>query len=186
MAKRPKFDLPSTKADAPAAKSEWVYRSDAPVAVVEPQAVTPATDTAPLSGDAIVSSYASYAAGAGLIPLPVVDLLTIGSLQLKMLAALAECYQVPFNRDLGKSVLASLLGTVTTRVGSGLVRSVLKTIPGIGSLVGALAMPAMAYGVTYAVGRVFVKHFESGGTLVSFDAAAAGEHFTSELSKATS
>ena len=191
MAKRPKFDLPSTKTDAPATKSEWVYRSDDKTAGAEPPppaaAAEPVVTSTPTDAEAIVKSYATYAAGAGLIPVPMVDMLAIASVQLKMLAALAERYNVPFHRDLGKSVIASLMGSgVSARLGSGLAGSVMKAIPGIGAIGGALAMPATAYGVTYAIGRVFVMHFESGGTLLTVDVSKMRDRFRGELSKATS
>lgn len=190
MAKRPKFDLPSTKPGATGAKSEWVYRSEDPPAPVEPP--TPAIElvaepaAAAVDAAAMIRSYASYAAGAGLIPVPMVDMLAIGSVQLKMLAALAERYQVPFNHDLGKSVIAALVGsTVSSRLGSGLARSLMKAIPGIGTLGGALVTPVMAYGVTYGLGRVFMMHFEAGGTLLTIDAAAMRDRVQGEAANAT-
>ena len=186
MAKRPPFNLPSTKTDTPAAaKSEWVYRSDEKSAAAEPAAAA-VVEATPSHADLIVDQYATYAAGAAIIPLPVFDMVAIGSLQLKMVAALAKQFNVPFNDDLGKSVIAALLGSVTaTRLGSGVAGSLLKTIPVIGAIAGALAVPAVAYGVTYAIGRVFVMHFESGGTLLTIDANATRERFQSELAKAT-
>ena len=42
-------------------------------------------------------------------------------------------------------------------------------MPGIGSAVGALTMPVYSAGATYVIGRVFMKHFTSGGTLLDFN-----------------
>jgi uncharacterized protein (DUF697 family) len=188
MAKRPQFNLPSTKTDSAAPKSEWVYRSDdaTPAAAATLAAAVAAAPVAATHADLIVDKYATYAAAAAIIPLPLFDMVAIGSVQLKMVAALAEHFNVPFNDDLGKSVIAALLGSVTaTRLGSGVAGSLLKTIPVIGAIGGALAVPAVSYGVTYAIGRVFNMHFESGGTLLTIDPAAMRERFQGELAKAT-
>jgi hypothetical protein len=34
---------------------------------------------------------------------------------------------------------------------------------------------------TYAVGRVFIQHFESGGTLLTFDPAKVRDYYTHQL-----
>ena len=47
--------------------------------------------------------------------------------------------------------------------------SLIKGMPGIGSAIGALTMPVYSAGVTYVIGKVFMKHFASGGTLLDFD-----------------
>ena len=47
--------------------------------------------------------------------------------------------------------------------------SLIKGVPGIGSVVGALTMPVYSAGATYVIGRVFMKHFASGGTLLDFN-----------------
>jgi hypothetical protein len=36
-------------------------------------------------------------------------------------------------------------------------------------VVGALTMPVYSAGATYVIGRVFMKHFTSGGTLLDFN-----------------
>ena len=43
----------------------------------------------------------------------------------------------------------------------------------------------MAYGVTYGLGRVFMMHFEAGGTLLTIDAAAMRDRVQGEAAKAT-
>jgi hypothetical protein len=49
------------------------------------------------------------------------------------------------------------------------VGSLAKGIPGVGTLVGALTMPAFSAGATYIIGKVFIQHFASGGTLLDFN-----------------
>ena len=40
-----------------------------------------------------------------------------------------------------------------------------------------LTLPAASGALTYAVGRVFIQHFESGGTFLDFDPAEVSKYF---------
>jgi uncharacterized protein (DUF697 family) len=121
----------------------------------------------------LVDRYSLWSGAAGLIPVPIVDVVVVGGVQLQMLRKLSEIYGVPFSDNMGKSVLASLAGSLipastatTTAMGVG---SIMKGLPGIGTMVGALTMPAFSAGATYIIGKVFIQHFASGGTLLDFN-----------------
>ncbi len=119
--------------------------------------------------DRIVRNHVLVSMGVGLIPIPILDLAGLAGVQLNMLRKLAKNYDVPFSRDIGKHVIGSLTGGgVSVPVGGGLA-SLVKCIPLVGSLAGLAAMPAAGGAATYAVGKVFIQHFESGGTFLSFD-----------------
>ena len=45
----------------------------------------------------------------------------------------------------------------------------------------AIAMPVLAGGCTYAIGQVFVRHYESGGTLLTFNVKEFQAGFTNEV-----
>ena len=118
----------------------------------------------------IVKKYMVFAGGAGLIPIPVLDFVAISGIQLKMLAELGGVYNVPFSSDRVKPIIGSILGGYTsTRLGFGAGASLLKSIPVIGSVLGVVAVPGFAAGLTWAVGKVFIQHFASGGTFLDFD-----------------
>ena len=121
----------------------------------------------------LVDRYSLWSGAAGLIPIPIVDVAVVGGVQIQMLRKLSEIYGVPFSDNMGKSVLASLAGSLipastatTTAMGVG---SLMKGMPGVGTLVGALTMPAFSAGATYIIGKVFIQHFASGGTLLDFN-----------------
>lgn len=117
----------------------------------------------------LVDRFATWSGVAGLLPIPVVDLVAVGGLQLQMLRRLSQIYSVPFSENRGKAVLSSLLGAmVPTASGLG-AADALKVIPIIGTLISAFVTPALAAGATYAIGRVFIQHFASGGTLLDFN-----------------
>jgi uncharacterized protein (DUF697 family) len=45
----------------------------------------------------------------------------------------------------------------------------MKGLPGVGTIVGAITMPTVSAGATYVIGKVFIQHFASGGTLLDFN-----------------
>jgi uncharacterized protein (DUF697 family) len=105
-----------------------------------------------------------------LMPLPLVDLLAISGIQLNLLRKIASVYHIPFFTDVVKNLLASLLGSsVPIFIAPGVAVSLSKTIPIIGLTAGVLTMPVLAGASTYAVGKVFIQHFASGGTFLTFD-----------------
>ena len=44
-----------------------------------------------------------------------------------------------------------------------------KSMPIVGTAVGAIVMPTLSAGATYAIGKAFIQHFASGGTLLDFN-----------------
>lgn len=121
----------------------------------------------------IVDRFALYSGAAGLIPVPIADVAAVGGVQLQMLRRLSEIYGVPFAENRGKSIIASLAGALlpasastTTAISVG---SLLKGLPGIGTLIGSVSMPVFSAGATYVIGKVFIQHFASGGTLLDFN-----------------
>jgi uncharacterized protein (DUF697 family) len=116
----------------------------------------------------LVDRFALWSGAAGLIPIPLVDMATVAGVQLQMLRRISQIYDVPFSENRGKSVIASLLGSMIPATSGMGMASVVKGIPGIGTTVAAFMMPALSAGATYAIGKAFIKHFSSGGTLLDF------------------
>ncbi|MFG1425028.1 YcjF family protein [Roseixanthobacter glucoisosaccharinicivorans] len=133
----------------------------------------------------IVRSHALWAAGMGLIPLPVVDVAGVAGIQYTMIGELAKVYDLPFSRERIRAVAASVLGggipAVMTTGGLG---SIAKSVPFIGALLGAAVMPALSAAATVALGRVFTQHFEAGGTLLDFEPEKMRAYFVQEFEKA--
>jgi uncharacterized protein (DUF697 family) len=117
----------------------------------------------------VVREYMGWATGGGLIPVPLVDLAAIALVELKMVHSLANLYGVPFSRSAAKSIIGALIGGGGTYVLAAPVASVVKFVPVVGQFFGMLSEPALAAAATYALGKVFIQHFESGGTLLDFN-----------------
>jgi len=102
--------------------------------------------------------------------------------EVKMLKELSALYEVPFKEDQVKNVVASLLAGLGAPVmGTALTMSLVKAVPVIGFLSAFLAIPSLAAAFTYAVGKVFLQHFASGGTFLDFDPKKVREHFAREF-----
>src|SRR6202049_2231038 len=121
----------------------------------------------------LVDRLSLWSGAAGLIPVPLVDIAAVGGVQLHMLRRLSEIYGVPFSENRGKSILASIAGAVipastanTAAIGT---MSLIKGLPGFGSVIGALTMPVVSAGATWVIGKAFIQHFASGGTLLDFN-----------------
>jgi len=136
---------------------------------------TPVATPSPteLAAADVVNRYSAWAAAAGVIPVPVVDVLAVGGVQLKMLRELSRIYDVEFSENIGKSVIGVLVGALVPAGAAPAAAmgfaSALKFVPVIGSAIASLSMPAFSAAATYAVGKVFIRHFASGGTLLDFN-----------------
>jgi uncharacterized protein (DUF697 family) len=117
----------------------------------------------------LVDRFAVWSGVAGLIPIPVVDLFAVGGLQVQMLRRLSQIYDVEFSANRGKALIAALAGTMIPATSGMGAASALKGVPVFGMLAGAFVMPVLSAGATYAIGKAFVQHFESGGTLLDFN-----------------
>jgi uncharacterized protein (DUF697 family) len=133
------------------------------------------TDTAEITerrdeiASRLVERFAVLSGVAGLIPFPVVDAAAVGGLQIQMLRRISQIYEVSFSENRGKAVIAALAGALIPTTSTIGAVSVLKTVPILGTIAGGFVMPALAAGATFAIGMAFIRHFESGGTLLDFN-----------------
>ncbi len=130
-----------------------------------------------------IEKYVVASVAAGFIPIPLADMAALMGIQMKMLHSLAGIYEVPFSKDIGKSAIASLVGGVIPVSSAPMISSLVKVIPVVGQMAGSLSAAALGGAATFAIGRVFVQHFEMGGTLLDFDADKVKDHFAAEYEK---
>ena len=86
-----------------------------------------------------------------------------------MLRRLSQIYGIEFSENRGKSLIAALAGTMIPATSGMGAASALKAVPVLGMLASAFVMPALSAGATFAIGKAFIQHFESGGTLLDFN-----------------
>jgi uncharacterized protein (DUF697 family) len=137
-----------------------------------------------LEAERLVNGYVGWSAGASLIPIPGLDLAGIGAAQLKMIDGLAKMYGVPFSKNAAKSIVGALVGSGGSVLVAIPATSLLKVIPLVGHLAAVFTEPALAGAATWALGKVFIMHFESGGTFLDFDAEAMRKYFEEQYTTA--
>lgn len=135
----------------------------------------------------IVHKHALLAAGLGAIPVPLVDVAGIMAANLRQGKELAEHYGETFIEHAGKSIVGSLIsGLGSGKLATGVLGVTLKSLPGIGSIIGVATVSVFAGALTYATGKTFVKHFQSGGTLLDFDVPCMKGYFADKFKEGKS
>jgi len=116
--------------------------------------------------DTVIRNHVLLSMGAGLIPVLLADIFAVSAMQLDMIRQLCRVYDRDFTESQGKAIVSALTTSTLSRAGA---RSLVKLIPGVGTVVGGVTVSIFAGASTYALGEVFKKHFESGGTILDFD-----------------
>ena len=129
------------------------------------------------SAMAAVYRYSALSAATGLIPVPLVDMAGFMAMQLMMLKKLCALYNIPFDSQRSKSAIAILASGISSTY---LAASSTKLVPFIGAF-SIAAMPAVNGAFSYAVGRVFIQHFASGGTFLDFDPVKVRGYFDEQF-----
>ena len=131
---------------------------------------TATTESKSQQAKSIVSKYVKGTGAIGLLPMPLVDAVAVTTAQLKMIHSISQVYEVEFNQNKVKSILASLLGGIVPLSLKTNLFSLCKGIPVLGQTVGILGMSLMSAASTYAVGQVFIQHFGLWRHLIGFRA----------------
>lgn len=138
------------------------------------------------AAELLVRRHMLMALAVGLIPVPVVDIAALLAIQLRLLARLSDLYGVEYSEDVGTTLVASLLGaggsllaTATTR------RLLMRFVPVGGWVAGAVSASVFAGASTFAIGKVFIQHFASGGTFLTFDPDKVRDYYTQQLELGT-
>jgi uncharacterized protein (DUF697 family) len=134
--------------------------------------------------EAIVKGYMLGALVVGLVPLPLVNMAALVGVQLKMLHSLANLYEVEFSSQLGGSLIASLLGGgIPVSLSFQVARFAVKSLPLYGWVAGLISGSLFGGAATYAMGKVFIQHFESGGTFLTFDPQQVRNYYAQQFEK---
>jgi uncharacterized protein (DUF697 family) len=131
----------------------------------------------------IVKKSVLVAVGVGFIPFPIVDIFALTSIQLFTIKKLSMLYNIEFSKDRGKSIVAALVSSVVPVSLSRTVFSIFKLVPIIGYPTSLIALPALGGASTYAIGKVFIQHFEAGGTILDLDPEKVKEYFADQFKK---
>lgn len=127
----------------------------------------------------IITHNIIFSMGAAIIPVPVVDIATLTSIQAKMLKELCDLYEKPFSKNIAQNLIAAVAGSSVARLSA----SFIKAVPGIGSIIGGVSSVILSGASTYAIGQVFVQNLEEGKKLEEIDVESAQKLYTKEFEK---
>ncbi|MFM8277726.1 MAG: YcjF family protein [Cyanobium sp.] len=116
----------------------------------------------------LVKNYTLASAAIALVPLPLLDQIVLISLQLKMIHELAKIYDIPFQPNIASAIVSSLLSGVTGGLMAKALQSLAKSVPVLATL-GSGSIAISSASVTFALGSVFIKHFEDNGTFININ-----------------
>jgi uncharacterized protein (DUF697 family) len=134
----------------------------------------------------IVSLHSKLAVVAGLVPGGLLNFGAILAVQVTMVWRIANTFGQRQGKNRIRGLILSLFGSaVPTVVGGGVMYNIVR-IPAIlvGTVAGFVVTPVLAYAMTQAIGNTFIMHFESGGTLLTFDAKKFRDYFIKEFQEA--
>ena len=130
-------------------------------------------DTRLTEASRIISSSTAWSAATGAIPVPLLDVAALAAMQASMIGKIAALYGETLGSQAARSIVSVLLGTLLPAgLAVGVMRSTIKLVPGAGYIIGTASMMGLSAAATYAIGKVFVNHFEGGGTLANFSPEA--------------
>jgi len=108
----------------------------------------------------VVHYYSAAAGVIGTVPIPIADIAALAPLQIAMFLHVSRIFGHDFTKEQATSVIGSLVGSLGARSAAQAVVSVVKGIPGIGSVLGAAAGGTMAAGTFEAFGNIVIRYFE--------------------------
>ena len=129
--------------------------------------------------NSIIKNHMIWSMGAGFIPVPIADFFAVGAIQLDMIRQLCKVYDIDFKETEGKAVITALTGSGLARLGARAV----KFIPVVGTMIGGVTLAVLSGASTYAIGEVFKKHFDTGGTFLDFDPSRLKKFYDEKFEK---
>jgi uncharacterized protein (DUF697 family) len=105
-----------------------------------------------------VVGYSTLAATAGTIPVPLADLAILSGIQSRMVYHLAKLYGQPMDAKRYLELAGTLGGSIMFRQG---LRELVKLVPFLGTVAGAVACGAVAGATTFALGKAACYYYSS-------------------------
>lgn len=134
----------------------------------------------------VIRKHALMSLVVGAVPVPALDLVALAGVQVDLVRRLAEAYEVEFSQEAGRTAVAALLGSSFPVSVASHLATLAKGVPGLGSVVGGIGRAIVGAASTYAVGKVFVQHFESGNTILTLDPQKVRAYYSDEVERGKS
>lgn len=162
----------SSKAEKTTAEHEVELSHDA-----ENEGTEPVRKVAEDVTDKAIRASVLASAGVGIVPFTLFNAAAVTVSHLLLVRKLSHLYGVEFKEGAAKKIIASVVSAGAGTLATPLVESVVGLIPVIGLPLVIGTKPALNAMTTYALGRMFVTHFENGGSFIGANVDALKESF---------
>lgn len=126
-----------------------------------------------------VRLYSKIAAGVGLLPFGLVNFAGVLVIQIAMVWRIAGIFGDTEGKDRIRCHILALFGAALPTSAGQALSVALTAVPA--ALLHVLATPAVAFASTRVVGNIFIMHFQSAGTLLTFDPQAFKGHIAKAI-----
>lgn len=109
-----------------------------------------------------IRDHALLAAGAMVIPVPLVDMAAEAAIQVRMVKRLAEIHGVDFAEERAKTLVAAAIGGFSAGWAAG---TLLRYASFASYFTNFWPSAALSSAITYGIGHLFAQHFSRGGHL---------------------
>lgn len=131
---------------------------------------------------ALIKTWSQWSSVGAVAPAPLLGYAIVFGIQVQMIRAMCKHYKVEYQHKKVILIASGLVGgTINTGLAQIVNATLVKSIPVFGPVVSYVAEAALSYGVTYALGYSFAKHFEAKGTLSTFNADGMKEYFAQQV-----
>lgn len=115
--------------------------------------------------------------GVGIVPFPLFNVAAATASNLVLAKKLSDLYGVEFKEGVAKKIIAAVIGASAGTLATPLIESVVGLVPVIGWPLVIGTKPALNGMTTYAIGQMFVTHFERGGSFLGANVDSMKEDF---------
>ena len=137
------------------------------------------TNTINPAAEKKIKNHVLMSIGIAAIPVPMLDYIMVYYIQMDMIKQLSRIYHKPYYEMKGKAYIGALVSTSLARMGASLI----KGLPGVGSLMGTVSSVVLSGASTYAVGRVTARFLQDNIELSDVDMDLAKSMFKEEFEK---
>jgi uncharacterized protein (DUF697 family) len=137
-----------------------------------------------LKAEIVIKNHMLAACAGSIVPVPLLDLAAVTAVQVSMIRKLAEMYGQTFSESPVRNTIAALVGGVVGPWAGAVVGvSLAKLIPVVGWVAGVVAMPTVVGAATYALGHVFLRHFQEGGSIYDISTEKVRGYYKEQFAK---
>lgn len=110
-----------------------------------------------------IHKYVVMSTGMGFAPAPLVSKIAVSGILVSMVTELCHEFDAKVSNHIIKTALASILGGAHSGwIAHYSTKRIYTFVPSIGYAANIVARPIAAGAITYAIGRLFLRHLESG------------------------